>query len=132
MNRVIVITGGSSGIGKAIAAVFAQNGDHAVIIGWREDTLRVAAAEIGSNCDWQSADVSQRQQVEGAMRAGITDLRSKHDLEETGAFARDIVQKYQTTRLNESQHPHRSATVGCTALRHISSARERSQKCCQN
>jgi 3-oxoacyl-[acyl-carrier protein] reductase len=69
MNRVIVITGGNSGIGKAMAAIFAQNGDQVVIIGRREEALRAAAAEIGSNCDWQSADVSQRQPVEAAVRA---------------------------------------------------------------
>lgn len=69
MKRVVVITGGSSGIGKAMATVFAQNGDQVVIIGRREDILRAAASEIGSNCDWHRADVSQRERVVAAVNA---------------------------------------------------------------
>ena len=68
-NRVVVITGGSSGIGRAMAETFAQHGDQVVIIGRHEDTLRVAAEAIGSNCSWQQADVSQNKQVTGAVNA---------------------------------------------------------------
>lgn len=67
MSRVIVVTGGSSGIGQAIAQAFAQNGDQVVILGRHEETLRAAARTIGSNCSWQVGDVSQRQQVEAAV-----------------------------------------------------------------
>lgn len=69
MNRVIVVTGGSSGIGQAIAQAFAHNGDQVIILGRHEETLRAAALAIGANCSWQHADVSQRQQVEAAVRA---------------------------------------------------------------
>jgi 3-oxoacyl-[acyl-carrier protein] reductase len=69
LNRVVLITGGGSGIGKAMAAAFIQNGDRAVILGRREETLRAAAAELGEDCAWQRADVSQREQVVAAVQA---------------------------------------------------------------
>lgn len=54
MSRTIVVTGGSSGIGKAIAARFTTAGDSVVITGRRPDTVERAAAELGARgmqCD---------------------------------------------------------------------------------
>lgn len=45
-NRVIVITGGSSGIGKATAEVFARDQQQAVILSRSEKTGKEAEAEI--------------------------------------------------------------------------------------
>lgn len=41
-----------------MAEAFVRNDAQVVIIGRREDTLRAAAQAIGSNCNWQRADVS--------------------------------------------------------------------------
>ena len=71
-NRVVVITGGSSGIGCAMAEAFARHGDQVVITGRHENTLRTAAEAIGANCSWQPADVSQRDQVVAAVNAIVT------------------------------------------------------------
>ena len=68
-ERVIVVTGGSSGIGRAIAEAFAGAGDQVVIIGRGEDALRAAVEAIGPRCSWQRADVSRREQVAGAVAA---------------------------------------------------------------
>ena len=48
MNRNIVVTGATSGFGKAIAETFAASGDHLVIIGRREDRLRGLASELSA------------------------------------------------------------------------------------
>lgn len=78
-KRVVVITGGGSGIGRAIAKIFTANDDQAVIIGRRKSVLEQTARDIGGNCDWQSADVSQRDQVSNAA-ALITRKYGKIDI----------------------------------------------------
>lgn len=60
--RQIVVTGGGTGIGRAVAARFAQNGDYVTIVGHREDVLKRAAEEIGAVpvvCDLASAAAIQ-------------------------------------------------------------------------
>jgi 3-oxoacyl-[acyl-carrier protein] reductase len=44
-----VVTGGGSGIGRAIAAAFAGEGTHVAILGRYEEKLRNAAAQMGPN-----------------------------------------------------------------------------------
>ncbi|MGK7652226.1 SDR family NAD(P)-dependent oxidoreductase [Roseovarius sp. B08] len=48
-DKVAVVTGGNSGIGKAIAKLFAQEGAQIVITGRRPDAVDSAVAEIGQN-----------------------------------------------------------------------------------
>lgn len=71
-TRIVVITGGSSGIGRAMAETFALNDAQVVIIGRHEDALRSAAQAIGSNCSWQRADITQREQVAAAVHAIVS------------------------------------------------------------
>lgn len=46
MTRVVVISGGGTGIGRAAAELFAAGGDQVVLLGRREAVLARAAAEI--------------------------------------------------------------------------------------
>ncbi|HEY4003619.1 MAG TPA: SDR family oxidoreductase [Pseudonocardia sp.] len=61
MTRTVVVTGGGTGIGRAVAACFAHHGDAVVITGRRGETLRSVAAELGqgvraSVCDGTDPD----------------------------------------------------------------------------
>jgi 3-oxoacyl-[acyl-carrier protein] reductase len=47
--RQVVVTGGGTGIGKAIAAAFANEGDEVVITGRRPEPLAQTAAELGGS-----------------------------------------------------------------------------------
>jgi NAD(P)-dependent dehydrogenase (short-subunit alcohol dehydrogenase family) len=58
-NRVAVITGGSSGIGLAIAKRFAQEGAKVAITGRNQKTIDQAIAEIGPNSLGIQGDVSK-------------------------------------------------------------------------
>ena len=46
-NKVAVITGGNSGIGRAAAARFAAAGARVTITGRNEDRVNTAASELG-------------------------------------------------------------------------------------
>ena len=46
MNRIIFITGATSGFGKAIAEKFAANGDHLIISGRRKERLESVSANL--------------------------------------------------------------------------------------
>ena len=47
MNRVVLVTGASSGYGKAIAKAFAQSGDTVIMTARNKEKLEAARAEVG-------------------------------------------------------------------------------------
>jgi len=68
-NRVVVITGGASGIGKATAKLFAQDGEHVVILDRDEKAGTQTAAEIeaaGGSVLYLKTDIGSEDQVEAS------------------------------------------------------------------
>src|SRR5262249_29724831 len=65
--RVAIVTGGGSGMGRAIAQGFAQGGAHVVILGRREAPLRETAEALGPSVGLRRADVRQRPEVAAAV-----------------------------------------------------------------
>ena len=47
MERVVVVSGGGTGIGRATAELFARQGEQVVLVGRRAEVLARTAAEIG-------------------------------------------------------------------------------------
>lgn len=58
----IIVTGGSSGSGKATARLLQKKGAQVLITGRDASRLEKAAAEIG--CSWMVADVSRQEEVD--------------------------------------------------------------------
>jgi NAD(P)-dependent dehydrogenase (short-subunit alcohol dehydrogenase family) len=61
--KVALVTGGGSGIGRAVALKLARNGYQVVIAGRREEELRSVAAKIEGECHPIVADVTDPKSV---------------------------------------------------------------------
>ena len=63
-KRIVVITGGSAGIGAALAAQVVQAGATPVLVARRERELSEVAARAGGDAEFIVADVTRRADVE--------------------------------------------------------------------
>lgn len=63
MARVSVVSGGGTGIGRAVAAELARNGDRVVIVGRRAEVLAEAAKAIDGDVRPVTADLSDPDDV---------------------------------------------------------------------
>ena len=62
-NKVVVITGASSGIGEAAAKLLAANGAKVVLSARRAERLQKLSAEIGKNAIFLQSDVSSAEDM---------------------------------------------------------------------
>ena len=71
-NKVVIITGASSGLGEATARRLAKNGAKLMLAARREERLQELVAEINKNggtAKYQVTDVTDRSQVEALAKA---------------------------------------------------------------
>jgi 3-oxoacyl-[acyl-carrier protein] reductase len=68
-RRTVVITGGGTGIGRAVAKAFVEDGARVVLIGRRDGPLRDAADALGQMVTWRQADVADREQIADAIES---------------------------------------------------------------
>lgn len=82
-NKTAVITGAGSGIGSAVAQLFAQQGASLALLDLKIDNIEVLAAHLqrqfGHRCIAAVADVTQQEQVEHAV-AQATEALGKIDI----------------------------------------------------
>ncbi|MQA04787.1 MAG: SDR family oxidoreductase [Streptosporangiales bacterium] len=64
MGRNVIVTGGGTGIGRAVAARFAADGDAVLITGRRAGPLQATAEELGAGVRFAVSDATDPAQVE--------------------------------------------------------------------
>jgi 3-oxoacyl-[acyl-carrier protein] reductase len=74
--RQVVVTGGGTGIGYAIASEFVRAGGRVTITGRREHVLKEAVADLGSSAGYVSFDASDP----AAVRAALGQLPERVDV----------------------------------------------------
>ena len=70
-DKVCIITGATSGIGKRTAEIFAAEGAKLVIAGRREAEGRTVAKSIGAGCDFVRTDVTVEAQVQALIEFAL-------------------------------------------------------------
>lgn len=68
-NRVAVITGGNSGIGRSIATAFKEKGADVAIFGRNPETLRTTAEELGDDTLTVQGDVTNLEDLDRLFEA---------------------------------------------------------------
>lgn len=71
-EKVIVIMGASSGIGEATAVKLAEQGAKVVIAARREERIKALAEKLGENVLYQTADVTNLEQVQQVIDLAMT------------------------------------------------------------
>ena len=77
-DRVVIVTGGGSGIGRCIAHELSAIGAHVVLWGRRAELLEETAAEIvedGGSASWVTGDIRD----EAAVEAAVGTTMERHD-----------------------------------------------------
>ena len=75
LNKLAVITGGSRGIGYAIAQKFSQNGAQCIVISKNSDKIAQAASKLNSEATVQkkhvgiACDLRNREEIENVCKA---------------------------------------------------------------
>jgi uncharacterized protein len=110
--QVAVVTGGSSGIGAAVARALRARGWACVLLARREERLRAAAEELGA--EWEVCDVGDREAVERAAEAVVgRHLRISLLVNNAGVPGRGGFLKLSPERIDEVTRTNYLGAVWC-------------------
>jgi len=96
-SRVVVVTGGASGIGRAIADRLAAEGARLAIVDIDADGAARAAAEIDGDAQGYEADVGSADAIAAAFAAIRSDLGDPEVLVNNAAYLADYGAALETT-----------------------------------
>jgi NAD(P)-dependent dehydrogenase (short-subunit alcohol dehydrogenase family) len=99
MDKVVIITGASSGIGLAAARRLAADGDHVVIVGRDQQRLRAAAEEVRDAAGGRAPDCHR------------ADFASLDDVRELGGKLRAAYDRVDVLASNAGAAPRRAVTT---------------------
>ena len=75
-GKTALVTGGSRGIGKAIASTFVRCGANVMIVSRKEDSLRATAEEIGGTISYMAANTGDVGSAEAVVDATLAKFGS--------------------------------------------------------
>ena len=70
-NKIVIITGGTSGIGEATAEVFAAEGARIIIAGRSEQKGAQIAARLGENVLYHRTDVTKEEDIKALINVAV-------------------------------------------------------------
>lgn len=117
-NKVVVVTGASDGLGRAIAMTFAAAGAHAVALARNESRLKDVCSQAqqqGLSLDWVVADVTNDQSIEEAIKE-IVRRRGQIDVwvNNVGKSTRIKFEQCGVDRYRDLMELNLYSTVRCT------------------
>lgn len=116
-DKVVLVTGGSAGFGRALATVFAQRNARVVITARHSDRLGEAAAAIGQGVIGIAADVTRNEQVQ----ALFTDISARFGrldalVNNVGRSTRGAIADTSAEKFGELIELNFLSAVRCTQL----------------
>lgn len=119
-NRVVAITGGSSGIGLSVAQECVRKGAHVILLARKEGPLRQASEElqalaggVGSSQRilYYSADVTDEQAMKGALEKGAKECGGRIDALVCSAGA-SLPKEFTATPASDFESQFRLNVIG--------------------
>ena len=117
-DRIVFITGASSGIGEATAKAFAAEGAKLILTARRKDRLDKLAAALGAPCLTLKLDVTDRKAVEAAVNGLPTEWQAIDVLVNNAGLAKGAgkYQDYSLDDVDEMIDANIKGVMYCTRL----------------
>lgn len=125
LARQVVVTGGGTGIGRAIAQVFAADGQQVTLLGRRQQTLEQAVSNLRQQfpnaiITWRSCDVTAAEDVEACVHWLLTTVGAPIDIlvNNAGGVDADAPDRSLTGLAASAQHLLANNLMGTYLMSH--------------